>query len=257
MTGGSVLLVVPTLGERLDYLEQTLASIAAQEHAGLSVLVVGPGTGDGARGLAERFGHRYVDETGRSLSAAIVQGWAETEALRADVLAWLGDDDLLAPGAVARATAALAEHPDAPMVYGRCRYIDADGTEIFTARPGRIAVWFSRFGQDVIPQPGSFQRASAVRAVGGVDAGLRYAMDLDLFLRLRREGRFVYLPHTQAAFRLHPTSLTMSNAEPGVEAAMVRERYLGPVGRALLPVSRPVFRVAAKVWAALQWRHLV
>ena len=250
----SVLVVVPTLGERLDYLAQTFDSLAAQDHPGLSVVVVGPATASDARALAGRFGFAYADEQGRSLSDAINQGWATAEA---DVLAWIGDDDLLEPGAVSRATAALGADRSASMVYGRCRYIDGDGAEIFVARPGRFGAWFARYGKDFIPQPGSFQRATSVRAVGGVDPTLRFAMDLDLFLKLRTAGRLVYLPHVQASFRLHDASLTMSNPDPGVESEAVRRRYMGRAALTSRPVVAPVLEGVARVWSALQWRHVL
>ena len=125
----------------------------------------GPPRAATPRRCADRYGFRWIDEAGRSLSAAINQGWADAD----DATSWRGSATTTCspPVRSTRACEALVRKPRAPMVYGRCQYIDADGAEIFVARPGRFAVWFSRFGQDVIPQPGSFQRASAVRDVGG------------------------------------------------------------------------------------------
>ena len=68
----------------------------------------------------------------------------------------------------------------------------------------RANLWASRAGNwrrglpdsvpTLIPQPGSLIRRSAWEHVGGLDERLHYAMDLDLFLRLRRFGVIVR-PH--------------------------------------------------------------
>ena len=49
-------------------------------------------------------------------------------------------------------------------------------------------------------------------AAGGYDESLRFAMDLDMFLRLRSRGRFVSTPRTVASYRWHPDALTVANA---------------------------------------------
>ena len=68
-----MLLVVPTLGRRLEYLEQTLASVREQDVPVDLVVVCPPTRRTGARSLAARFGARLLDDPG-SLSAAVNLG---------------------------------------------------------------------------------------------------------------------------------------------------------------------------------------
>jgi hypothetical protein len=132
---------------------------------------------------------------------------------------------------------ALLAKPTASMAYGRCRYVDADGRSLWTARPGRLAALIAPYGPNLLPQPGSLLRAAAVRQVGMLDPDLRYAMDIDLFLRLRTVGELVYVPHELALFRWHAQSTTVANrAASEAELAAVRARQLPARRRRWQPV---------------------
>lgn len=245
----SVLVVVPTLGQRPDYLRETLDSLEAQEGVRLHVVVVAPAAATDVQSETEGRGHRFLAQTGRGMSQAINQGWQHAGD-DAEAWAWLGDDDLLAAGSLQTASAALRRSPRASMVYGRCAYIDARGELVYEARPSRAAAWLLRWGPDLVPQPGSLFRAAAVRRVGMVDESLRYAMDLDLFLRLADVGPVVYVPRVLASFRWHADSTTV--ADPGAsdrEARDVRARtWVGRrrAGRALEPAAMLAGRLLHK-----------
>ncbi len=53
-------------------------------------------------------------------------------------------------------------------------------------------------------------RTELVRAGGGVDISLHYAMDLDLWIRLAERMPIRYVPHDLAAYRIHPSSKTVA-----------------------------------------------
>jgi GT2 family glycosyltransferase len=218
-----VVIVVPTLGTRLDYLELCVASLMDQTYAHLRVVLVGPQDSPVPE-VAARHGVAFVAQPRTGIGAAINAGW-NAQGKHAMLWGWLGDDDLLPPSSVATAVSALCTS-DAVMVYGQCRYIDEAGKELWVAKPGRLAAANLAGGVDLIPQPGSLAVAEAVRQVGMVDEGLRYAMDYDLFLRLRGVGRLTYVPSTLACFRWHEESLT-AGTESGseAEAAEVRARH--------------------------------
>src|SRR5688572_19204744 len=108
MTSPRTLVVVPTLGRRPDFLGQSLASIRAAGQA--RVLLVGPASFDASDLIAAGLADSKVDEKAAGLAAAINQGFAEAET-GIEFLAWLGDDDLLRPGAITRTSAFLDAHP--------------------------------------------------------------------------------------------------------------------------------------------------
>jgi GT2 family glycosyltransferase len=218
----STLVVVPTLGTRSEWLRSSLSSVLAQGPE-VHTVVVGP-TASPALPVAEDHGLEYLSFDRPGLSAAINHGWA-ARGERYRYLAWLGDDDLLAPGSVAAAREALEGDPRATAVYGHCRVIWADGSTQYVARPGRFAAWWIQFGEDRVHQQGSLFRGEVVRRLGGLDESLRYAMDMDLFLRLRREGPLLYIPVELGAYRQHGSAISYNRSVGADEPSEARRRW--------------------------------
>jgi GT2 family glycosyltransferase len=242
---GSVLYVVPTRGDRPEYLAQTLDSLLAQD-ADVTVVVVAPRSAAGAAEAARARGLTVLPEPSPGLSVAINEGFRRAGPGH-EFWAWLGDDDTLVPGSTRAAVDALRRHPRASMVYGGCDYVDEDGRVLHGVRPTRLAATLLRWGPNLVPQPGSVARGAAVQQAGLLDESLRYAMDLDLFLRLADVGPLRYVPRTLARFRWHEGSTTVSSgAASEAEARAVRaRRWTGRrrVGPALEPVARLAGRV--------------
>lgn len=225
----SVLIVVPTLGSRLDYLRQTLASIREQQPA-VDIVVVTPAGAVDARTLAAEVEADVVDDPG-SLPAAVNAGVAAARPEH-EFVNWIGDDDVLAPGSIGATTRALGADPSLVLAYGACTYIDDEGSALWTSQAGRWAQRILPWGPDLIPQPGMLVRLDAWRAVGGVDESLRFAFDLDLLLRLRSQGGFVDVGTVVSSFRWHPDSLTVSDRSASLdESEAVKRRYLSPAAR--------------------------
>ncbi len=235
MTGQpSVLVVVPTLGERLDTLEESLASVRAQQGVDVHLVVVVPPAAEQARATAARHGATVVDDNRTGLSGAVNTGIA---ARRGDeeLYAWLGDDDLLLPGGLATLAGLLRGTAGAVVAYGACPYIDEQGRTVAVSRAGDLAARIMGWGPNLLPQPASMTRVPDLVAAGPYDETLRYAMDLDMFLRLKRSGRFVSTKQEVAAFRWHADSITVANRNASLaESEMIKRRYL-PAG--LRPVA--------------------
>jgi hypothetical protein len=141
-------------------------------------------------------------------------------------IGWLGDDDLLEPGALDLARKTLESDPNVVMVYGDCRYIDQDGNELFINRSGEVARKLLGYGPQLIPQPGALWRRDAFEAVGGLSADFDLAFDYDLFMKLKRHGKISYIPQTLASFRWHADSLSVkSRWKSAREASRVRIRH--------------------------------
>lgn len=234
------LVVVPTLGERHELLRKSMASIMNQSLPGLEVVTVAP-PGRGVEAIAAEMGARFLAEpaTSRGLSGALNTG-LQAAGDETQFFGWLGDDDLLAPGSLVKTTEALRNDPNAVLAYGWCDYIDEDDRVVFRSRAGRLASAILPWGPNLIPQPGSLMRLAAVNAVGGLDDSVRLAMDLDLFLRLRKVGGFVSLPETLACFRWHQDSATVRGERLSMEESdQLRMKYMS--------------KNAARAYAYLRW----
>lgn len=221
--GPRVLLVIPTLGRRDEFLAQTLESIRAQD-VSADVVVAAPRSAAGTRTLAAKFGADLIDDAG-SVSGSVNAGLALASPHHV-YANWIGDDDALTPGSLAAATGALDAHPTASLAFGFCDYVDTAGRVLWTNKAGALAPKLMSWGPDLIPQPGALFRLHHFRAVGALDPDLHYAMDLDLWCRLRKRGAFINTRRTLAAFRWHPSSATVANRTASLdESEMVKQRY--------------------------------
>jgi GT2 family glycosyltransferase len=164
----------------------------------------------------------YVDELEASVPNKINQGFRALPE-NIEYITWIGDDDLLTPGSLEVATRAL-DKPEKPvLVFGHCQYIDSDGKDVLVKRSGSWAVPLLRFGPQLIPQPSAFFRRDAFEKVGGLSDKFQFAFDFELFLKLSKGGKAVFIDQILSSHRWHKTSLTYSRRWDSVkEASRVR-----------------------------------
>ncbi|MEO7018200.1 MAG: glycosyltransferase [Leifsonia sp.] len=240
-----ILVVLPTLGDRIGTLRETLDSVDAQRaDVDLTLVVIAPPSAIEARALAAEHGALVVDDPKTGISAAINRGIAARDG--ESYYAWIGDDDMFRPGGLARLKHLLDNDEHAVLAYGGCEYIDPSGTVLATSNAGWLAKLLLAWGPDLIPHPGTMIRLDALDAVGGFDEELKYAMDLDAFLALRRHGRFLWTRVPVSAFRWHPDSLTVANRRASsLESESVKRRHLPAALRPLSPLWNHPIRWAS------------
>ena len=250
MSDRRVLMVIPTLGRRPEYLEQAISSIEQQGIA-VSIVLVAPLDNPHVQELAVRHGAQVVPDPG-SLPAAVNAGASHglDQQPPCAYVNWLGDDDLLEPGSLARTVAALEADPTAVLAFGACRYIDGNGQELWISKAGPWAPRILKWGPDLIPQPGMLVRATAWSAVGGVDDSLKFAFDLDLLLKLQPLGRFVDVGEVVSSFRWHADSLTVGDRTQSLqESERARRRALSPFARKCAWMWEGPVRIATRLAA--------
>lgn len=241
-------IVVPTLGTRENYLNLALRSIrnAGDAH----ICIVCPESADLSKYELDGLFDQRVNDPGTGLAAAIHAGLMNIpESI--PYANWLGDDDLLMAGSLTRAAQYLADNPQTVMVFGSCDYIDEQGKKIWRNRSGQWAVPLLRFGPCLIPQPGSLMRLNTYKEIGGLDASYKWAFDFDLFIRMAKRGKVVFIPETFAAFRWHEGSLSVGGRDGSVrEASRARQSHLPVVLKPLSPLWEILVRTVTK-YAAL------
>jgi GT2 family glycosyltransferase len=244
----SILIVVPTLGKRPQLLDACLASIAHQS-VPATIVLIGPMGEESVVRMAENYDTLIADDPG-SLAKAINLGMSYANAYHRYVN-WLGDDDLLEPDSLLITSRALDKDAHAVLAYGACRYIDDTGKELWVSQAGKWAPRILKWGPDLIPQPGMLVRKTVWDQVGGVDENFRFAFDLDLLLKLQREGSFIDVQFVVSSFRWHGGSLTVSDRTESLrESELARRRSLSPVARRVAWLwERPV-RIATRLAAS-------
>jgi glycosyltransferase involved in cell wall biosynthesis len=237
---------MPTLGQRLQTLRQSIASVARQTGVAARLAVVVPEGAEEARAIAHSAGATVLDDPRRGLSAAVNAGVSARRG--EEFYAWLNDDDYFLADGLSRLVSLLQARPDAVVAYGGCVYVDEMDRRIGVSNAGDLAHRIQPWGPNLVPQPSSVTRLDAMAAAGPYDEDLRFAMDLDMFLRLRRQGAFVSTRDEVAAFRWHAESLTVGDRKLQVsEAQQVKRRYLGPRARRVSPVWDLPVRWATQV----------
>jgi hypothetical protein len=226
--------VVPTIGERPQYLESTLKSI---REAGESYIVlVGRKSFDATSYQKSGLVDLYLDELETSVPNKINQGFRALPE-NIEYITWIGDDDLLAPGSLSVVVTALGTPEKPVLVYGHCQYIDSEGNNVLVKRSGSWAVPLLRFGPQLIPQPSAVFRRDAFEKVGGLSDKFQFAFDFDLFLKLTKLGKSVFVDQILSSHRWHATSLTYSRRWDSVkEASAVRVSNLSLAIRVISPL---------------------
>lgn len=217
-------IVVPTIGQRPEYLPLALKSIRDAGNA--YILLVGNKGFDSSSLLAKGLIDKYLDEQDASLAAKINYGFRQLPS-EIRFINWLGDDDLLTPGSLNTALERITQADNPVLVYGGCEYIDHNGSRLFVNRSGSWAVPLLRFGPQLIPQPGALYNRAVFEQIGGLSTKYQLAFDFDLFYSLSKVGKAVFVPNVLAKFRWHPSSLSVSKRRQSVaEASQVRVSHL-------------------------------
>jgi hypothetical protein len=215
--------VVPTLGTRPDYLELTLKAIRNAGNA--YICIVAPSSCDFSDLLRSGAIDAVVIDPGQGLPAAIDLG---IRSFPPEILytTWLGDDDLLEPQSITVVSEAL-RGSTVQFVWGRCRYINEHGKQIWVNKSGRWALALMRFGPNLVPQPGSMFTRQAYNEVGGLDIKYGWAFDQDLFTKIGRKYSVRYLPQILASFRWHDGSLSAGSRDGSItESSRIRMENL-------------------------------
>ena len=229
--------VVPTLGQRTDWLRGAVESVCKEDSY---VIAVAP------RGSC--VDHDLVDQTiwrdkpNNDLAASINAGIAAMPA-SVTLVTWLNDDDLLISGALEFGRETLNNLPKSPFVYGCCTYVDTNLNHLWHNRFGRIAKILLANGPDLIPQPGVLVRRSAWDQVNGLNESLHLAFDLDLFLRLRKLGNPVFDRRIESWVRWHTNA--KSNRERALqvrEAEHVRLTNGSGISKIMTRIFAPIIR---------------
>jgi len=245
-----VLVVVPVPGDGASTPGRALASLQAQRDERPDVVVVAPACRADVATVVERHAARLVvlvdEDAGVGVAAAVNAGLRAASSMHRYVT-WLGPDDVLLPGALRTAAAALDADPGAVLAFGDCRHESADGDYLFTPHTRVRVRHLLGVGAEPPAPAATLFRLAAIGEVGGLDEGLRYALDLDLLLRLRRLGRFAATGRTLAAFRCPDPGVVIGRGAAAVaETRAVLARHTSEALRPLAAAWRGPVRLTGR-----------
>jgi glycosyltransferase involved in cell wall biosynthesis len=202
-----VSVIIPVFnGER--YVADAIASVLAQRHHALEVIVVDDGSTDASADVVRRIVDarcRLVRQTSSGAAAARNRGISESTGT---LLAFLDADDVWTPDKLERQLHALTAEPEIDMVFGH--YVTfSGGHDAGDARPGYS------LGTMLV-------RRESFLKVGPLSTAWRVGEFIDWYARAEEAGlRHVMLPDVLLRRRAHDDNLTTRQRHAAVDYARI------------------------------------
>jgi glycosyltransferase involved in cell wall biosynthesis len=211
MTRPTITIVTPCYNAA-RFLEATIESVISQGYANLQYIVVDGGSTDDTSKILKQYSAKIdtiISEPDRGQSHAINKGLAIAQG---ELFGWLCADDLLEQGALTSWADLYQENPNAVGWTGSNIQIDYAGNALRTLSPqltkSGFGVWW--YEQKII-QSSTLFPTKLVKSLGGINEQFRYAMDVDLCVRLSKHGSFIATNKVLSRFRKHETQRSQEN----------------------------------------------
>jgi hypothetical protein len=201
------------------YLPAALESVLAQDTEGVEIIAVDDGSTDATLALLAGYASRLPL---RVVARPRVGNWvansnAGLALARGEYACFLHQDDAWLPNRLSALKQQVRRLPEAALILHPCRFIDAGGRWLGTWRCP-LPAGAGGLGPDLVVERLLVQNFIAIPAplfprelalqIGGLDEGLWFTADWDLWLKLAAAGPTAYHPKPLAAFRIHPVSQT-------------------------------------------------
>ena len=220
--------VTPSFNQA-GFIEETIRSVLLQGYPDLEYIIMDGGSTYGSVDIIKKYEpwiSHWVSEPDRGQSHALNKGF---ERASGPVLAWLNSDDVLEPSVLGTVAETCADRADQPvMVVGNGRLLSEDGEETGIKRCEAYSFQdlFAYHRKKFFCQPAVFFTAQALAEAGPIDEDLHYAMDLDLWLRMRTHADLQYVDKSLARLYIYADAKTAAgNYKSMLEVARVLQRY--------------------------------
>jgi uncharacterized membrane protein len=252
------------------FLPACLGSVVDQDQVETEVIIVDDASTDDSAAVAWRYTRRCDNMQvilHRSNTGHVVAFNDGLDAATGEFVVRLDADDLLAPGSLARAVALFDEFPSVGLVYGHPRHFTTETPPTARTKIRGWTVWDGedwvayrcRRGFNCITTPEVMIRSSVLQSIGGLNTTLRFAQDMEMWLRTASVSDVGRIDGPdQALHRDHPAS--MSATDGAGQLLDLQERagvfdvlFAGPGGR--LPGASELHKLARRALAAEALRH--
>jgi glycosyltransferase involved in cell wall biosynthesis len=248
------------------FLDRAVHAVLDQEGVDVRVIIVDDASPDGSGAVADALARRdsRITVVRHPENRGHIRTYNEGLALvDTEYVTLVSADDIVAPGAFARAIALMQHHPSVGLVYGE--------TENFRDEPAprrrrstdpwwRVSegrTWgaaMTRRTECDIRSPEAVLRTEVVRAVGDYSAHLPRTADMEYWLRVSLRWDVGYVGGaTQAFYRVHGQNMHLS--EHHDLGSMLRHRYYALAPILAEPDGEQIHAVAQRRLAGIALRH--
>lgn len=196
-------IVTPTYNS-VHTLQETLDSVANQDHREVEHIVMDGGSTDGTVDLIRRASKiRWVSEKDEGHYHAMNKG---IEAATGEAVGILNSDDCYCPGVLAKISAAFEAHPEWDALFGDIIFVDGEGNEIFRREEAGWDPQIIRFGMgSMVNHMTLFLRKRTYERLGLYrHQDFKNSCDYELLVRLAdRDCRVGHIREYIVRFRYH------------------------------------------------------
>jgi glycosyltransferase involved in cell wall biosynthesis len=199
-----------------NFLEATIRSVLLQGYPNLEYILIDGGSTDGSVEILRKY-EKYLfywhSQKDRGQGDAINQGLEKSSG---EILGWINSDDVYVRETFHKILKAFYHHPD---------YIVVHGNRILINDLGQVTGWCCLPPFDPktlvynVCSETAFWRRSAMAQTGLLNASLQFAIDLEFFGRLYKQGKFLKLNDYLGYFRCHSEHKSFTMTHIGKEEA--------------------------------------
>lgn len=191
------------------YLQESIASVLAQDHPNIEYIFVDGGSTDGTLEQIRALDRPYqlLENVKGGVSRAMNEG---LRVATGDVIAYIHSDDYYLAPNVLSTVARHLEESGRQWLFGRTMTLSEGKLHADDWVVPRFS-YAKLLRGNFIPHPATFVRRDLMLRAGGFSTSLKYAMDYDLWLKIGKLAEPVQLDEALAAFREHEGSLSSSS----------------------------------------------
>jgi glycosyltransferase involved in cell wall biosynthesis len=224
-----VSVVTPSYNQ-VEFIEETIQSVACQRYSNVEHIVVDGESDDGTLNILRKYDDRitWISEPDEGQSDAINKGF---EMANGEVVGWLNSDDVYFDRGVLGRVVDYFERFGADVIYGDMALLSAD-SDILKLQIVPDFDYNRLLLKCFIEQPSLFFRGSVIEEES-LDTNLAYVMDYEFWLRLAGEYEFHRVEDVLAGDRNHSKRKILNERDAmQTEAEELRAEYDGPTGAA-------------------------
>ena len=239
----TVCVIIPTYN-RAELLRQALDSLLRQTRPVDEIIVIDDGSTDATVNMLAHFAAPITLLTQVHLGRSQARNRG-LQTARADLIAFLDDDDTLAEDSIEQRAEFLEAHPATDVVYSDTLALDMDGAvlgDYTRANPVKPSgsVFAEMVRQNLAAIHAYMFRRGCLATSGLFDVGLDSAEDWDFWIRMAAHRTFAHLNAPLALYRFHPemSSLNVQAKLAANGLSVQRRAFEMPTFQTLTPLQQ-------------------
>jgi glycosyltransferase involved in cell wall biosynthesis len=213
------------------FLEQCIESVINQNYRKLEYIIIDGGSKDNSLDIIKKYSKyikSYVSEPDKGQSDAINKGF---KMATGNIVAWLNSDDFYLPGALRIVAKYYIDNPNASFYFGDGYRADIHGnpkSKFFPEKPISFDWNLFALGLNYVLQPSAFMNKIFLDQTGHLDVLLKYGMDSDIWLRLSKLSKPVFIPDLLSLSREYEATKTSTGIFERIEELRsIAEKHTG------------------------------